>query len=231
MQNGPFAGTDKGLDGAMAGDGTPFMADAVREGLEDLVAWRRDVRRFRRDALPKDCLEELLQLADLAPSVGNAQPWRFVEVKDPARRATVRQSFLRCNAEALQNYRGERAALYARLKLEGLDQAPVHLAVFTDEAATQGRGLGRATMPETLAYSTVCAIHTLWLAARARGIGMGWLSILEPQEVARSLTVPADWRFTAYLCLGWPEEEHLDPELERHGWQARTDWRTRFIER
>ncbi len=209
----------------------PTFDRPFNQALDELIAWRRDVRRFRPDPLPEETLLQLLQLADLAPSVGNAQPWRFVIVDTPALRLAIRQNFERCNRAALDGYRGERAQLYARLKLEGLNQAPAQLAVFCDDACTQGDGLGRATMPETLAYSVVCAVHTLWLAARARGIGLGWLSILDPQEAKRSLDAPADWRFVAYLCLGWPEEEHLDPELERHGWQARSDWRSRIVSR
>jgi len=97
----------------------------------------------------------------------------------------------------------------------------VQLAVFADETTERGAGLGRQTMPETLRYSVVGAVHTLWLAARAEGVGVGWVSILEPEVVTRVLEAPADWTLVAYLCLGWPVEEHLDPELERAGWQAR----------
>ncbi|MEO1191967.1 MAG: 5,6-dimethylbenzimidazole synthase [Pseudomonadota bacterium] len=210
----------------------PLFDSAFRDRLEDLFAWRRDVRRFRSDPLPDGSLEHLLDVTDLAPSVGNAQPWRFVLVETPACRAAVRASFIACNKAALASYEGERAALYAQLKLEGLDQAPVQLAVFCEEAPAQGGGLGRATMPETLAYSVVGAIQTLWLAARAEGIGLGWLSILDPGEVTRALDVPESWHFIAYLCLGWPEEEHLDPELVRHGWQERgTSSRERLLRR
>jgi 5,6-dimethylbenzimidazole synthase len=109
------------------------------------------------------------------------------------------------------------------LKLEGLEDAPVHLAVFADEATQAGSGLGRRTMPETLRYSVVAAIQTLWLAARAEGLGLGWISILEPTAVHRILDVTESWTLIAYLCIGWPEEEHLDPELDRHRWQERLD--------
>ncbi len=207
----------------------PRFDAAFLEGLDALFAWRRDVRRFLSDPLPAGLLEELLARAELAPSVGNAQPWRFVVVESAAARAAVRENFLRCNAEALASYHGERQALYAGLKLEGLDKAPLQLAVFCDEACGQGEGLGRATMPETLVFSVVGAISLLWLAARARGIGMGWLSILDPDSVKADLNVPADWRFVAYLCLGYPVEEHLDPELERHGWQSRSDPKGRVL--
>lgn len=199
----------------------PRFDAAFRDQLEALFRWRRDVRRFRGDPVRADDMTRLLELAALSPSVGNSQPWRFVLVEDPARRAAVRRHFEACNADAKAGYAGDRAALYARLKLAGLNEAPVHLAVFADVEATAGHGLGRRTMPETLAYSVVGAVHTLWLAARARGIGVGWVSILDPREVARILDVPPAWRLIAYLCIGYPEEEHLDPELVRHGWQQR----------
>lgn len=200
----------------------PAFDDAFRHGLEDLLRWRRDVRRFRTDPLDPALLDRLLGLADLAPSVGNSQPWRFVAVESPAARAAVRANFAAANAEALAAQPEERRHLYATLKLAGLNRAPVQLAVFTDTGTAQGHGLGRMTMPQTLEHSTAMAVHTLWLAARVAGIGVGWVSILDPERMCRDLTTPAGWRFTAYLCLGVPEEEHAEPELERAGWQART---------
>jgi 5,6-dimethylbenzimidazole synthase len=200
----------------------PRFDAEFRATLADLIAWRRDVRRFRPDPVEPALLERLLDLASLAPSVGNSQPWRFVSVDEPARRQAVIADFTVRNREALDSYEGERAQAYAGLKLEGLRVAPVHLAVFCDPATAQGHGLGQRTMPETLRYSTVGAIQTLWLAARAEGLGLGWVSILDPLAVATALDVPRGWEFIAYLCLGWPAEEHLDPELARHGWQDRT---------
>jgi 5,6-dimethylbenzimidazole synthase len=167
-------------------------------------------------------VDRLLDLVQLAPSVGNSQPWRFVWVESARARSVVRASFERCNREALAGFTGERAQTYSRLKLSGLDQAPVHLAVFCDEATEQGDGLGRRTMTETPAWSVVGAVHLLWLAARAYGLGLGWVSILDPVQVADALEVPSHWRLIAYLCLGWPQEEHDIPELQRLGWQART---------
>ena len=163
----------------------------------------------------------MLELATRAPSVGLSQPWRFVKVETAARRLSVWQSFSRANARALDGYEGDQRAAYANLKLAGLTEAPVHLAVFSDEATATGSGLGAQTMPEMRCYSVVAAIQTLWLAARAEGLGVGWVSILEPQEIARVLDVPASWKLVAYLCLGWPAEEHLDPELERYRWEQR----------
>src|SRR5262249_2381824 len=184
-----------------------------------LVRWRRDVRRFRASGVDGRLVEKLLALASLAPSVGLSQPWRFVLVETPARRAAIQENFAKANEAALNGYAGERQARYARLKLEGLSQAPVHLAVCAEEGAVRGHGPGRQTMPETIRYSVVAAIHTLWLAARAEGLGVGWVSILDPEAARATLDLPAGWTFVAYLCLGWPEEEHEDPELERHGWE------------
>ncbi len=194
---------------------------AFRKAFRDLVLWRRDVRRFRRDPIDPGLIQSLLELASHAPSVGHCQPWRFVLVESAECREAVRSSFVRANAKALESYDGEQRAQYVRLKLEGLDDAPVHLAVFADEATEAGRGLGRQTMPQTLQYSVVAAIQTLWLAARAEGLGLGWISILEPKMLCRMLEVPESWTLIAYLCIGRPVEEHLDPELERHHWQER----------
>jgi 5,6-dimethylbenzimidazole synthase len=205
----------------LAIDAPPRFDAAFHRQLEELFRWRRDVRRFRTEPLDDALVDRLIALALLAPSVGNSQPWRFVKVDDRARRAAVRHSFEVCNRTALADYDGERAALYARLKLAGLDRAPVQLAVFVDAATPCGHGLGRRTMPETLTWSVVGAVHGLWLAARAHGVGVGWVSIIEPERVRSILDVPESWSLVAYLCLGWPEEEHIDPELERAGWQQR----------
>ena len=195
--------------------------DRFRAGLADLLHWRRDVRRFRTTPLDRALLTELLGLAALAPSVGNAQPWRFVIVDDVGRRAEITAIFERENAEAAQGYEGERRALYCAMKLAGLREAPVHLAVFCDEETGRGAGLGRRTMPETLRYSVVCAIHTLWLAARARGVALGWVSILDPAAARAVLEVPPSWSLIGYLCLGWPDHVADRPELERSGWEKR----------
>ena len=201
----------------------PIHFDAAfRARLHDLLMWRRDVRRFRSDPLPAGTLESLIELACLAPSVGLSQPWRFVIVEDAARRAAVRDNFAACNADALRAQSPSRAGLYARLKLEGLGEAPVHFAVFADRGTTQGHGLGRRTMPEMIEYSAVTAAHTVWLAARAQGIGLGWISILDPTAIATILDVPAAWKLIGYFCLGYPEVEDTVPELEQAGWEQRS---------
>lgn len=198
------------------------------DDLDELLRWRRDVRRFRTDPLAPGLLDEVLASAELSPSVGNSQPWRWVEVRSAEPRASVTASFERCNAEALDGYRGDRARAYAGLKLSGLRDAPVHLAVCCAAAGDQGHGLGRRTMPQTLEYSVATAVSTLWLAARARGVGVGWVSIVDPDDVTDALGVPDDWSLVAYLCIGYPEADDDVPALERAGWQARTDSQTRY---
>ncbi|ONH88851.1 MULTISPECIES: 5,6-dimethylbenzimidazole synthase [unclassified Thalassospira] len=201
----------------------PVFDQTFQKQFINLLLWRRDVRRFRTDPIPKGDIDDLIKEACLAPSVGNCQPWRFVKVNDPKRRKSIRDSFERANNEALNDYHGERAKLYASLKLQGMDQAPVQLAVFADEETEAGMGLGRKTMPEMLDYSAVAAVQLLWLAARVKGIGVGWVSILEPDVVGKTLDVPDHWRLIAYLCIGYPEEDHVVPELVREGWQDRID--------
>jgi 5,6-dimethylbenzimidazole synthase len=205
--------------------------DEFRRHLRSLIVWRRDVRCFRTDPLPHGMLEELVALSCLAPSVGLSEPWRFVRVNAESRRAGVRAEFERANSEALAGYSGDQARLYAQLKLAGLDRAPVHLAVFVDPGTDKGKGLGRRTMPETLEYSVVGAIVTLWLAARAQGVGLGWVSILEASRVNAILDVPEHWSLIAYLCLGYPEEETQTPELERAGWETRSGATLPLVER
>ncbi|MDE2361760.1 MAG: 5,6-dimethylbenzimidazole synthase [Hyphomicrobiales bacterium] len=195
----------------------PVFDRAFRAGLADLFAWRRDVRRFRTTPVDPALIADLRAQSELAPSVGDSRPWRWI-APDAAQRIAIRNNFAQCNAEALADYEGERAKLYASLKLDGLDRSPVQFAVFCDRATTRGQGLGRKTMPQTLDYSVVGQIMMFWLAARAAGLGVGWVSIIDPDVVSAVLGQPQTFALIAYLCVGWPEEEHLDPELVRAGW-------------
>lgn len=208
----------------------PDMPD-IEDALETLLRWRRDVRHFRPDPLDECEVERLLELAHLAPSVGFSQPWRFVRIRSQSIREQLAAHVDAEAARAGLCYEPDIRARYDALKLHGLREAPVLLAVFSDEETPAGQGLGAATMAETRAYSTVMAIHTLWLAARARGIGMGWVSILEPAFLSRALDTPGHWRLVALLCLGLPVEDSVEPELGRRGWQARIDWRDTISER
>ena len=206
--------------------------DAVfRERLRELLKWRRDVRRFKRDALPEGTIERLIEIACLSPSVGLSEPWRFVIVQDKTKRAAIRANFEICNKDALAQQTPDRAGLYARLKLAGLDDAPCQLSVFADPSTLQGAGLGRLTMPETINYSVAMAIHTLWLAARAGGLGLGWVSIIDPASMTKILEVPTEWVFIGHLCIGYPEADADRPALEREGWEKRRDPEARIIYR
>lgn len=209
----------------------PTFDASFREHLEQLIVWRRDVRHFRSEPLPDGLIDDLLHLAVRAPSVGLSEPWRFVIVDDPERRVSVIRNFETSNTAAAAIYDDERAAHYRRLKLAGLREAPVHLAVFCDASTSRGSGLGRQSMPEMLAYSVVTAVHTFWLAARAHGVGVGWVSILDPAAVVEILDVPTDWRLIAYLCVGYPTDSDDTPELERCDWERRADLRRVLLRR
>lgn len=192
-----------------------------RRQLHELFVWRRDVRRFRPDPLPDRMLEQLIEVACLSPSVGLSQPWRFVIVEEKDRRRAVIEDFKVCNADALHSYSGERATRYAALKLAGLEEAPGHLAVFAEKAGAIGHGLGCKTMPEMIEYSVVAAICAMWFAARAEGIGLGWVSILDPFRIQEILDVPSSWKFVGYLCIGYPQTEYDRPDLDRAKWEHR----------
>lgn len=190
--------------------------------LLDLLRWRRDVRHFRRDPVDPRQLTRLEHAMELAPSVGNSRPWRVVCVESEEARRRIIESHEAANRAAADQYEPERRRAYVSLKLAGLREAPLHLAVFTDVNPEAGHGLGRRTMPETLIYSTVIAVHTLWLVARSMNLGVGWVSILDPADVHRCLEIDPSWHLTAYLCVGHPVLDDDTSELERRTWQAKT---------
>ncbi len=185
------------------------------------MQWRRDVRRFRTDPVEAAVLDRCLSAFGLAPSVGLSEPWRVIRVQSPKARAAAIANFEAANAEALLGYADEKAKLYAGLKLSGMREAPEHLAIFCDNGTDKGARLGAGTMPETRAYSVVGAITLFWLAIRAEGLGLGWVSILDAEALSRDLDVPPDWRLVGYLCVGWPEAIEITPELEKSGWERR----------
>jgi 5,6-dimethylbenzimidazole synthase len=205
------------------------MTKAHIAALEEILRWRRDVRHFRPDPVPTADLDALRAAMDAAPSVGNARPWRVIRVRDSALRARVREEFEACNARAARGYAGAARGDYEALKLAGLEQAPEQLAVFTETAPEAGRGLGRQTMPQTLEQSTAMALHGMWLTARARNLGIGMVSILEPGRLEHLFEVPETWRFSAYLCIGTPAFVDDTPLLHRAGWQSNSgaDWQER----
>ncbi|MEV8466249.1 5,6-dimethylbenzimidazole synthase [Fluviibacterium sp. DFM31] len=197
------------------------FSDSFRHDLAELMRWRRDVRRFRSDPVDGCVLDRCLQSFTLAPSVGLSQPWRLRRIASGPARDSARRNFTAANAAALGGYDGDKAATYAGLKLSGMDMAPEQIAVFCDEATAQGAGLGAGTMPEMRRYSVVCAIMQFWLAARAEGLGVGWVSILDAPALCRDWNMPETWELVAYLCIGWPEDDGTDPELEKAGWETR----------
>ncbi|WP_170367894.1 5,6-dimethylbenzimidazole synthase [Ruegeria arenilitoris] len=197
------------------------FTEDFRTQFDLLMRLRRDVRRFRTDAVDEAVLTHCLDAFQLAPSVGLSEPWRVIRVESPEARTAALENFKAANDAALAGYSGDRAQLYSQLKLSGMQEAPVQLAVFCDDATDKGQGLGAGTMPEMRRYSVVSAVTLFWLALRAHGLGLGWVSILDPDRLARDLSVPEGWRLIGYFCVGWPEESSDTPELETHGWECR----------
>lgn len=199
----------------------PFN-DADRMAVYRAIRERRDVRHgYLSEPLAEDVLARLLAAAHRAPSVGFMQPTRFVVVRDITVRQAIHNAFLQANEAARTTYDEARGTQYASLKLEGLLEAPQHVCVLCDSGSMRGHKLGRHTMPETALYSTVCAVQNLWLAARAEGIGVGWVSILDPRSLRDILNVPEHILPVAYLCLGYVDGFAEQPDLERFGWETR----------
>ncbi len=205
----------------MSADPNAFP-EAERDAIYRAIHTRRDVRRgYLAEPLPEALLHRLLSAAHCAPSVGLMQPSRFLLIRSLETRRAVRDLFLEANAEAAAAYTGPRRELYASLKLEGILEAPQNLCILSETRSPRGHALGRRTMPETAVYSTVCAIQNLWLAARAEGVGVGWVSILSPDKLRSLLHIPEHLLPVAYLCLGYVESFADAPDLERAGWEQR----------
>jgi 5,6-dimethylbenzimidazole synthase len=183
---------------------------------------RRDVRHdFLRTPIPDAVLSRLLTAAHQAGSVGFMQPWDFVVIRKRAPKVAIKRLFQDANGAAAMSYKGKRGALYRRLKLEGIEEAPVNLCVTCSRQRGGRHVLGRATVRDTDLYSTCCAIQNLWLAARAEGIGVGWVSILDHAALKQVLGIPRPIKVVAYLCLGYVNGFSPAPDLERAGWRAR----------
>jgi 5,6-dimethylbenzimidazole synthase len=191
-------------------------------GVYRAIRERRDVRSgFLPEPLSEPVLGRLLEAAHHAPSVGLMQPWRFILIRAIEIRKAVHDIFLRSNQAALNSYEGDRAKKYASLKLEGILEAPQNLCIVCDPNCERGHRLGRHSMPETAVYSAVCAVQNLWLAARAEGVGVGWVSILDKGALQEVLRIPGDIVPVAYLCLGYVDQFAPEPELEKAGWEHR----------
>ncbi len=195
---------------------------AERQALYEVIFARRDVRcEFLPDPVAPEQLWRVLDAAHHAGSVGFSQPWSFLVISDRERRARVRDVFLRETERAAERFPEEKAALYRRIKLEGILEAPINLCVTCDRERHGPEVIGRNTMRQTDIYSTCCAIQNLWLAARAEGLGVGWVSIIDPEEVKRIAGIPANQELVAYLCLGHVREFAEKPDLEKVGWLQR----------
>ena len=195
---------------------------AEKRGVYKAIYQRRDVRgHFLPNAVADDLLEKLLDAAHHAGSVGFMQPWSFIVIRSDDVKRQVKHLFDQANKVAAKVFEGERRELYSRLKLEGILEAPVNLCVTCDPTRHGPHVLGRHTIRETDVYSTCCAIQNFWLAARAEGVGVGWVSILKPTELREVLHIPEHVIPVAYLCVGYVREFMPRPELESAGWLSR----------
>ena len=195
--------------------------DDARAALYDVVAARRDVRRFRPDPVQEDVLERVLTAGHAAPSVGHSQPWRFLVVQDPTLRE---RASVMADAERLaqaQQLDADSARHLLDLQLEGIREAPLGIVVCCDRRAPAAGVLGRATFPDADLWSCACAIQNMWLAARAEGLGLGWVTLFQPDELGSLLGLPDGVVTLGWLCLGWPDERPPAPGLERAGWSRR----------
>ncbi|MCZ0925930.1 5,6-dimethylbenzimidazole synthase [Halomonas janggokensis] len=198
------------------------FSDAERRGLYRAIFERRDVRsQFLPDRIPPDVLTRLLEAAHHAPSVGFMQPWDFIVIESRDVRETVLAMFEQENQKAAERFEGERKAHYRSLKLQGIMESPINLCITCDRSRGGPHVLGRNSIVETDLFSTCLAVQNLWLAARAEGIGVGWVSILDQEQLSTALSLPEHVYPLAYLCLGYVSEFLDQPELEAKGWRSR----------
>jgi 5,6-dimethylbenzimidazole synthase len=177
--------------------------------------------QFLPDDLPEDLLRRLLEAAHRAPSVGFMQPWNFIVIRDRGQRERVSRLFRSANEEAAEMFSGERRDTYRSLKLEGILKAPVNICVTCDRTRGGEVVLGRTHNPQMDLYSTVCAVQNLWLAARAEGVGIGWVSIYRDSDLRALLGIPEHVEIVAYLCAGFVDRLYVEPELAVKGWRQR----------
>lgn len=201
------------------------LTEGEKDGLYKAIFSRRDVRSHFTSGknIPNDALLRILNAAHHAPSVGFSQPWNFILVKDPATRQKVKESFLRERERSIAMLDGDaqRQKQYSSLKLEGIMESSINVCVTYDPTRFGPFVLGRTSIEETGVYSVCCAIQNLWLAARAEGVGVGWVSILANEDLGRILKIPAHVKPVAYLCLGYVIEFAEKPDLEKAGWLPR----------
>jgi nicotinate-nucleotide--dimethylbenzimidazole phosphoribosyltransferase len=203
-------------------DGWAFGVEE-RNALYAIVAARRDVRRYRPDPVPNAIVERVLKAAHEAPSVGHSQPWRFVIVTDPQRRETAAWLSDRERLRQAKLFDRQSERQMADLQLEGIREAPIGIVVCCDRRTSGAGILGRATFPDSDMWSCAAAIQNLWLAARAEGLGVGWVTLFQPDDLASLIELPSGVETLGWLCLGWPDERNAQPGLERLGWSKRQD--------
>ncbi|HTU78449.1 MAG TPA: nicotinate-nucleotide--dimethylbenzimidazole phosphoribosyltransferase [Solirubrobacteraceae bacterium] len=191
-----------------------------RATVHRVIEERRDVRRFRAEDVPEEVLRRVLAAAHRAPSVGLMQPWRLIVIREVATRTAVRRLAQRERLRQAARF-DERAREFLDKKIEGVVEAPVGICVCCDHGRPDAEILGRGTIPDTDLYSTACAIENMWLAARAEGLGVGWVSFYRPADLRALLGIPDRVDPIAYLCVGWPDERPVRPSLEAAGWSSR----------
>ncbi len=205
----------------MSGEEQRVFTKEEQQLLEEILLHRRDVRgnRFLKTPVTDEVIQKILQAALSAPSVGFSQPWEFVLIKDEATKQAVKATFSEETQKAVVQFADEKQKEYIQLKLEGIVEAPINIAVFYKPKNEPV--LGQTSMPNMGKYSVVCAIQNMWLMARALNVGMGWVSILDPQKVKQILNAPAENELIGYLCLGYTDMFYNQPELEIKKWEQR----------
>ena len=196
--------------------------DEQKEGVYQAIMQRRDIRgQFVDEPVSEEILEKILRAAHHAPSVGFMQPWNFLLVKDPETKKLVHKGFLQAHEESAEMFTGDKKEQYKTFKLEGILESPVNLLITCDRARTGPVVIGRTVQPEMDLFSTVCAVQNLWLAARAEGIGVGWVSIIHEEVLRKIFKLPESVVVIAYLCIGHVSHFPEMPELEKAGWLPR----------
>ncbi|ABV86011.1 5,6-dimethylbenzimidazole synthase [Shewanella pealeana] len=195
------------------------FSDNDSQLLAEIIRLRRDIRgnRFLSKPVDDDIIDKLIDAALNAPSVGYSQPWKFVVIREEATKQQVHQSFVKANAAGRAQFTGDKNAQYKQLKLEGILEAPVNLAVFYQSQSTPV--LGQTSMPDMGRFSVVCAIQNIWLMARSLNVGVGWVSIVDPDAVKQALNAPLNAELIGYLCIGYVADFLDEPELKTAGWE------------
>jgi len=200
-----------------------FFTEDERQGLYKTVFNRRDVRgQFKPDPIPDDVLSRILYAAHHAPSVGFMQPWNFVVVRSDEVKQKVHNAFVVANEDAANMFDSEKSKTYRSLKLEGILESPINICITCDRSRTGPVVIGRTAIKTMDLYSSVCAVQNFWLAARAEGVGVGWVSIIKQKALQEALNIPSNIVPIAYLCVGYVSHFYDKPELETAGWLNRT---------